>query len=116
MPTINPSRVQNFLGKAAGGYGGALNSFRVVLGDQCGLHATSSYSCDVEEPIVRSQASSIAPKRAGSSEGADGAVHAPGSALPGRDRAISVHRDETAVMTLIWHECAAAIDSHKATP
>jgi hypothetical protein len=88
--TINQSTVQNFLRKATRGCGGALNSFLVVLGDKTGLHATSSYSRDVEEPIVRSHASSITQKRA--------------------------HRDETAFMTLICHDCAAATHSHKATP
>ena len=48
--TINQSRVRNFLGKAAGGCGGALNSFLVVLGDKCGLYATGQYSSDGKRP------------------------------------------------------------------
>jgi hypothetical protein len=81
--TIDPTRVQNFLRKATGCCGGALNSFLVVLG---------------------------------SSEAADGAVHAHGNAIPGRDRAMRVHGDETAFMTLICHDCTPAKVSHKATP
>jgi hypothetical protein len=112
--TLNQGGVRNFLGQAATGCGGALNSFVLLLGDKHGLHATSSYS-GVADPIVRCQAPSITRKRC-SSEAADGAVHAHGSAIPSRDRAMSVHREETAFMTLICHDCAAATDSHKATP
>jgi hypothetical protein len=106
--TINQFRVQNFLGKAAGGCSGALNSFLIVLSDKCRLSATGQYTFDVEEPIVQSQATSIAQKR--SSRGAtDGAAQ--GSANGCEDRAMKVQREETAFMTLICHDCAAAPDS-----
>jgi hypothetical protein len=113
--TINQSRVQNFLGKAAGGCGYTLNSFLVVLGDKCGLYATGQYSFDGDEPVVCSQAPSIAQKR-NSGEAADGAVHAHGSASAGKERAMSAQREEVAFMALICHDCAAATDSHMATP
>lgn len=112
--TLNQGRARSLLGKAAHGCGGALNSFVLVLGDKYGLHTTSSYS-GVEDPIVRSQAPSVTRQR-DSSEAADGAVEAHGNAIPGEDRAMSVHREETAFMTLICHDCEAATDSHEATP
>jgi hypothetical protein len=106
MRTINQSKAQNFLGKAAGGCGGALNSFLIAVGDKCGLYPTSQYRCDVEEPIVRSKAPSIVQKRT-SSRAAAGAH---GSASPGKDWVISVQREEAAFMTLVCHDCAAATD------
>ena len=110
--TINQSKVQNLLGLAAGGCGGALNSFLVVLGDRCGLYGTGQYSVvDVEGPIVRSKAPSIAQKR-NSNKAAGGPALAQGSAIPGEDRALRVQREETAFMTLMCHECAAATDWH----
>jgi hypothetical protein len=108
--TINQSRVRTFLGEALGGCGGALNSFLVVLGDKCGLYATGQYSSDGEKRVVRSQAPSIAQER-NSSEAADSPVHAHVSAIPSKDRAMRVQREETAFMTLICHDCAAATDS-----
>jgi hypothetical protein len=108
--TIKQSRVQNLLGKAAGACGGALNSFLVVLGDKCGLYATGQYSFDVEEPIPSSEAPRVAQKRS-SSFAAERAAHAHGSATPSEDRAMSVQRGETALMTLICHDCAAATDA-----
>jgi hypothetical protein len=113
--TINQSRARKLLGKAAGGCGGALNSLLVVLGDRCGLYATGQYSSEVEEPIVPSKAISIAQKPT-SSGARKGAPHTHGSASPGQDRTTSVQPEETAFMTLICHECAAATDSHMRTP
>jgi hypothetical protein len=112
---INQSRVRKFLGETAGGCGGALNLFLVLVGDNCGLYPTGQYSFDAEKPIVRSQAPSITQKRS-SSEAAEAAVHAHGTAISAKDRAMSVQREETAFMTLICHDCAAATDSHMATP
>jgi hypothetical protein len=112
---INQSRVRKFLGETAGGCGGALNLFLVLVGDNCGLYRTGQYSFDAEKPIVRSQAPSITQKRS-SSEAAEAAVHAHGTAISAKDRAMSVQREETAFMTLICHDCAAATDSHMATP
>ena len=88
----------------------ALNSLLVVLGDTCGLYATGQYAFEVEEPIIRSNAPSITHKRS-SNEAADGAAHAHGSAAPGQQRVMSVQQEETAFMTLISHDCAAATDS-----
>jgi hypothetical protein len=110
--TINQSNVQNLLGLAAGGCGGVLNSFLVVLGDKCGLYATGQYSVvEVEGPIVRGNAPSIAQKR-NSNNAAGGPALAQGSAIPGEDRVMSVQREETAFMTLMCHECAAATGWH----
>jgi hypothetical protein len=108
--TINRSSVPNFLGKAAGSCGGALNSFLVVLGDKCGLYATGQYAFEEDEPIVRGMTLSRAQKRT-SREAADRAADAHGSATPGEDRAMSAQREETALMTLIGHDCAAATHS-----
>jgi hypothetical protein len=108
--TVNQSSGQIFLGKAARGCGGALNSFLVVLGDKCRVYATGQYTFDVEEPIVRGKAPSIAQKRS-SRAAADGAADAHATATPGEDRAMSVQREETAFMTLICHDCAAATHS-----
>jgi hypothetical protein len=109
MRTIKQSSVQNLLGKAAGGRGGTLHSFLVVLGDRYALYATGQYSTDVKEPIVWSKAPSSVQERR-SSEAADGdAPH--GSPTSGEDRAMRVQQEETAFMTLICHECAAAPES-----
>ena len=114
--TINQSKVQNLLGLAAGGCGDALNSFLVVLGDKCGLDATGQCSVvDVEGPIVHSNAPSIARKRE-SNAAAGNPAFAQSSAIPGEDRALSVQREETAFMTLMCHECAAATDWHMGGP
>jgi hypothetical protein len=112
--TINQSKVQNLLGMAADGCGGALNSFLVVLGDKCGLYATGQYSFDVEEPIFRRKAPSIVQKR-NSNKAAGGIAHSHRSATQSEDRAMSVQREETAFMTLMCHECAAATDWHMGT-
>jgi hypothetical protein len=113
--TISQSKVQNLLGMAGDGCGSALHSFLVVLGDKCGLYATGQYSVDVEGPIVRRKAPSIAQKRT-SSEATDGAALAHASGTPGEERAVRVQREETAFMTLMCHECAAATASPWATP
>ena len=102
--------------KAAGGCGGALSSFLVALGDRCGFYATGLYSSEVDEPFVQSEAPSIAQKRTSSDDAVDGAALAHGSATSGQDRALRVLWDETAFMTLVCHECAAATDSHMGTP
>jgi hypothetical protein len=114
-PSINQSSVRHFLGQAAAGCGRALNSCFVVLGDTCGLYATGQYKSDGEERVVRSQTPSNARKR-NSSRAADNPSHARGRDIPSDDRAITIHREETAFMTLICHQCAAAADSHKVTP
>jgi len=114
--TINQSKVQSLLGLAAGGCGGALNSFLVVLGDKCRLYATGQYSIvEVEGPIVRSNSPSIAQKRNCNNAGR-GPVRPQGSAIPGEDRVPRVQREETAFMTLMCHECAAATDWHMGSP
>jgi hypothetical protein len=113
--TINHSRARKLLGKAAGGCGGALNSLLVVLGDRCGLYATGQYRSDVETSIVPSKAPSIAQKRP-FSDAVDGAALAHRSATSGQDRALRVLWEETAFMTLVCHECAAATDSHMGAP
>jgi hypothetical protein len=100
--TINQTRVQIFLGRAADG-GGAVSSFLVGLGGKCGLYATGRYRFDVDEPIVRSKTPSILQMRT-----ARGAANAHGSASPGGDRATSVQREEVAFMTLICHDCACS--------
>jgi hypothetical protein len=112
--TISQSKVQNLLGMVGDGCGSALNSFLVVVGDKSGLYATGQYSVDVEGPIVRSKAPSIAQKR-NSNKAACGFAHSQCRAIPGDDRAVSVRREETAFMTLICHECAAATDWHTGT-
>ena len=61
--TINQSRVQNRLGKAASGCGAALNSFLVFLGDKGRPYATGPYSSRGEKAIVCNQAPSMAQKR-----------------------------------------------------
>ena len=109
--TINPSKVLNLLGLPTGGCGGALNALLVVLGDRCGLHGTAQYGVDVEGPIVRSNSPSIAQKRNSNNAGT-GLVRPQGSATRGEDRALRVQREETAFMTLMCHECAAATDWH----
>ena len=114
--TINHSRVRNLLGKAADSCGGALNSFLVVLGERSGLYPTDQCSSEVDEPFVQSEAPSIAQKRTSSDDAVDGAALAHGSATSGQDRALRVLWDETAFMTLVCHECAAATDSHMGTP
>jgi hypothetical protein len=83
-PTNKQSRVQNSLGKAAGGCGGALNAFLVVLGDKCGLYATGQYGVEVERPIRRSESPSIAQKRS-SGEATVRAAHAHRAATSGED-------------------------------
>jgi hypothetical protein len=102
-------RVQNFLGKAAGGCNGALNSFLIVFSDKCGPSATGQYTFDGERSIGRSQATSIAQKRS-----SGGATHSHGSANACKDRAMSIQQEETACMTLICHDCAGAPDSQTA--
>ena len=112
--TINRTKVQSLLGLAAGRSGCALNSFLLVLGDRCGLHGTAQYGVDVEGPIVRSKALSLGQKP-NSNKAAGGPVHPQGSAIPGEDRVPRVQREETAFMTLVCHECAAATDGHMGT-
>ena|SRR5450631_1107463 len=112
---ISQNRLQNLMDKAAGGCGGALSSFLVVVGDRCGLYATGQYRSDVETSIVPSKAPSIAQKRP-FSDAVDGAALAHGSATSGQDRALRVLWEETAFMTLVCHECAAATDSHMGAP
>jgi hypothetical protein len=110
MRTRKQSKVQNLLGKAAGGCGGALHSFLAVVGDRYALHATGQYSTDVKAPIVRRRATSGAEKRR-SSQAADGDVHTHGRPTAREDRVMRAQREETAFMTLICHECAAATAS-----
>jgi hypothetical protein len=109
MRTIKQSSVRNFLGKAAGGCGGTLHSVLVVLGKKGAHYATGQYSTDVKEPIVWSKAPSSVQERR-SREAADGDAPTQGSPTSGEDRA-RVQQEETAFMTLICHECAAAIES-----
>jgi hypothetical protein len=90
--TINQTKAQNLLGLAARGCGGALNSFLVVLG---------------EGQIVRSNAPSIG-QQDNSNTAARGPTLAQGSGILGADPALSNQREETAFMTLMCHECAAA--------
>ena len=77
--------------------------------------ATGPYSSGVEKAIVCNQAPSIAQKR-NFSEATDGAALAQGNGTSGEDRAVSLQREETAFMTLICHECAAATVSPMGTP
>ena len=105
--TINQTRAQNLLDKAAGGCGAALNSFLVFVGDKGRLYPTGPYRPGVQKAIVCNQAPSIAQKHA-FSEATGGAALAQRSGTPGEDRAMRLQREETAFMTLICHECAAA--------
>ena len=113
--TINQSRLQESVSKAASGCGSALNSLLVGLGDKCGLHATVQYGGDVEEPILRTSIPSVAQKLTPGGA-VDRAAHAHGSATAGEDRAVQVQREEAGLMTLMCHVCGAATDSHTATP
>jgi two-component system, chemotaxis family, chemotaxis protein CheY len=105
--TINQRRVLNLLDKAAGGCGGAFNSFLVFLGDTGGLYAIGPYRSGQEKAIVCNQAPSMAQKCT-FGEAIDSTALAQGSGSSGEDRAMRVRREETALMTLIGHECAAA--------
>jgi two-component system, chemotaxis family, chemotaxis protein CheY len=105
--TINQRRVLNLLDKAAGGCGGAFNSFLVFLGDTGGLYAIGPYRSGQEKAMVGNQAPSMAQKCT-LGEAIDSTALAQGSGSSGEDRAMRVRREETALMTLIGHECAAA--------
>jgi hypothetical protein len=113
--TIKQNRVHNFLGQAAGDCGAAVNSFLFGLGDKCGLlrpvSTASTWRGRSSGALLRAL-----PLRRRSSEAADGASQAHGSATQGQERDVSVQRDEAAFMTLICHDCLAAIDSYVATP
>jgi hypothetical protein len=113
--TTKHSRVHNFLGQAADDCGAALNSFLFGFGDKCGLMRPISTAW-----TWRSRSSGALlrafPLRRRSSDDGDGSSQAHGSATQGQMRAVSIHREETAFMTLIGHDCLAARDSDLATP
>jgi hypothetical protein len=108
MRSIKPCKVRNFLGGSAAGCRSALNAFFVAVGDNCGLYATGQYGWD--GPDVRSQAASVGQARS-SDQATDGPVRARGSAIPSRDRAMTVQGEEIALMSLLCHDCAAATHS-----